>query len=83
MTTVESRLRRALTPIALAGACLLLLAATGSTGTSTTSVRLPDGAIQPTARQQLLAPRIASILEQAHYSGRRIDKEFSAQVFDH
>ena len=83
MTRVESRLRRVLTPIALAGACLLLLAATGSTGTSTTSVRLPDGAIQPTARQQLLAPRIASILEQAHYSGRRIDKEFSAQVFDH
>jgi carboxyl-terminal processing protease len=60
-----------------------LLAATGSTGTSITSVRLPTGAIQPTARQQLLAPRIASILEQAHYSGRRIDKEFSGQVFDH
>src|SRR3954463_3728804 len=54
----ESRLRRALAPLALTGACLLLLAATGSTGTSTISVRLPDGAIQPTARQQLLAPRI-------------------------
>ncbi len=83
MSRIENLLRRALTPIALTGACLLLLAATGSTGTSITSVRLPDGAIQPTARQQLLAPRIASILEQAHYSGRRIDKEFSAQVFDH
>ncbi len=83
MTRVESRLRRALVPIALAGACLLLLAATGSTGTTATSVRLPEGAIQPTPRQQLLAPRIASILEQAHYSGRRIDKEFSPLVFDH
>ena len=83
MTRVESRLRRTLAPIALAGACLLLLAATGSTGTSATSIRLPEGAIQPTSRQQLLAPRIASILEQAHYSGRRIDKEFSALVFDH
>jgi carboxyl-terminal processing protease len=83
MPRVESRLRRALAPIALAGACLLLLAATGSTGTTATSVRLPEGAIQPTPRQQLLAPRIASILEQAHYSGRRIDKEFSALVFDH
>ncbi len=83
MSRVESRLRRALAPIALAGACLLLLAATGSTGTSAISVRLPEGAIQPTPRQQLLAPRIASILEQAHYSGRRIDKEFSALVFDH
>jgi carboxyl-terminal processing protease len=83
MTPVESRLRRTLAPLALAGACLLLLAATGSTGTSATSVRLPEGAIQPTSRQQLLAPRIASILEQAHYSGRRIDKEFSGLVFDH
>ncbi len=83
MTRVESRLRRTLAPIALAGACLLLLAATGSTGTSVTSVHLPEGAIAPTARQQLLAPRIASILEQAHYSGRRIDKEFSGLVFDH
>jgi carboxyl-terminal processing protease len=83
MSRTESRLRRALAPIALTGACLLLLAATGSTGTSSTSVRLPDGAIQPTPRQQLLAPRIASILEQAHYSGRRIDKEFSGLVFDH
>jgi len=83
MSRIASVLHRALTPIALTGACLLLLAATGSTGTSITSVRLPTGAIQPTARQQLLAPRIASILEQAHYSGRRIDKEFSGQVFDH
>jgi carboxyl-terminal processing protease len=83
MSRRESRLRRALAPIALASACLLLLAATGSTGTSSNSVRLPEGAIQPTSRQQQLAPRIASILEQAHYSGRRIDKEFSALVFDH
>lgn len=83
MIRVESRLRRTLAPIALAGACLLLLAATGSTGTSVTSVHLPAGAIEPTPRQQLLAPRIASILEQAHYSGRRIDKEFSGLVFDH
>ena len=83
MSRAESRLRRTLAPIAVAGACLLLLAATGSTGTSVTSVHLPEGAIEPTPRQQLLAPRIASILEQAHYSGRRIDKEFSGLVFDH
>ena len=83
MSRFRSLLRKALGPLALAGACLLLLAATGSTGTPTNSVHLPEGAIAPTARQQLLAPRIASILEQAHYSGRRIDKEFSALVFDH
>jgi carboxyl-terminal processing protease len=83
MPRAQSLLRKALTPLALAAACLLLLAATGSTGTPVTNVHLPDGAIAPTPRQQLLAPRIASILEQAHYSGRRIDKEFSVQVFDH
>ena len=83
MSPTERRPRNVLAPLALAVACLLLLAATGSTGIPATAVRLPDGAIQPTPRQQLLAPRIASILEQTHYSGRRIDKEFSAQVFDH
>jgi carboxyl-terminal processing protease len=76
-------LRNTLAPAAFAAACLLLLAATGSTGTPAASVLLPDGAIHPTARQQLLAPRIASILEQTHYSRRQIDKDFSAQVFDH
>ena len=82
MSGVASRLRKAIAPLALASACLLLLAATGSSGGAVSAVQLPDGAIRPTARQQLLAPRIANILEQAHYSGRRIDKEFSSQVFD-
>ena len=82
MSSVVTRLRKTIAPLALTSACLLLLAATGSSGSPVSSVQLPDGAIHPTARQQLLAPRIATILEQAHYSGRRIDKEFSAQVFD-
>jgi carboxyl-terminal processing protease len=82
MSGLASRLRKAMAPLALTSACLLLLAATGSTGGPVSTLRLPDGAIHPTARQQLLAPRIANILEQAHYSGRRIDKEFSSQVFD-
>ena len=64
-------------------ASLLLLAATGSSGAPATSALLPEGALRPTARQQLLAPRIASILEQTHYSRRLIDKAFSAEVFDH
>ena len=64
-------------------ACLMLLAARGSSGAPTSSLLLPEGAIRPTARQQLLAQRIASILEQQHYSHRPIDKAFSAQVFDH
>jgi carboxyl-terminal processing protease len=83
MSSALSRLRHALLPLVVAGACLMLLAATGSTGAPTATGLLPEGAIRPTARQQLLAPRIASILEQTHYSRRPIDKEFSAQVFDH
>ena len=81
MSRAENRLRRTLAPIAVAGACLLLLAATGSTGILATA-RLPDGAIQPTLRQQELAQQVARNLEHYHYSQRPIDKEFSAQVFD-
>ena len=83
MSHVEKSLRATLAPIALAVACLMLLAGPGSTGTPASSDLLPAGAIHPTVRQQLLAPRIASILEQSHYSRRPIDKEFSPQVFDH
>lgn len=81
MPRSDSHLRKTLAPIAAAGACLLLLAATGSTGTLS-SVRLPDGAIQPTLRQQELARQVAGNLEHYHYSQRAIDKEFSALVFD-
>ena len=80
MSSVVTRLRKTVAPFALTGICLLLLAATRSSGSPVSSVQLPDGAIHPTARQQLLAPRIATILEQAHYSGRRIDKEFSLSL---
>jgi carboxyl-terminal processing protease len=80
-------LRRHIAPAALLGACLLLLAATPSglpAGTQpVAALALPTAAIHPTARQQLLAPRIAAILEQAHFSHRAIDKEFSALVFEH
>ena len=81
MSRAEKHLRKILAPIAVAGACLLLLAATGSTGILATA-RLPDGAIQPTLRQQELAQQVARNLEHYHYSQRPIDKEFSAQVFD-
>jgi carboxyl-terminal processing protease len=80
----RSRHLRILMPsLAALLACVLLLAARGSSGAPTASLLLPEGAIHPTARQQLLAPRIASILEQQHYSHRPIDKAFSALVFDH
>ena len=82
MARSHHRLFRALLPLGLGATCLLLLAATGSSGTSVATIALPDGALRPTIRQQLLAPRIASILEQMHYSRRLIDDAFSAQVFE-
>ena len=83
MARTSDRLIRALFPLGIGAICLLLLAATGSSGTPIASVVLPEGALRPTVRQQLLAPRIASILEQTHFSRRIIDDNFSAQVFDH
>ncbi|HEX9474989.1 MAG TPA: carboxy terminal-processing peptidase [Steroidobacteraceae bacterium] len=83
MSRFGHSLRKILLPLALAGAGALLLAATGSSGLTAAPSLLPDGAIHPTPRQQLLAPRIASIFEEMHYSRRPIDKAFSAQVFDH
>ncbi len=83
MSRIAKPLRSILAPLALTGSCLLLLVATGSSGMSAAPSLLPEGAIHPTARQQLLAPQIANILEQNHYSRRPIDKEFSAQAFDH
>jgi len=82
MPRVSNRLYRALLPLGVGATCLLLLAATGSSGAPVASMALPDGALRPTIRQQLLAPRIASILEQWHYSRRPIDDDFSAQVFE-
>ena len=82
MARSHHRLFRALLPLGLGATCLLLLAATGSSGAPVATIALPDGALRPTIRQQLLAPRIASILEQMHYSRRLIDDAFSAQVFE-
>jgi carboxyl-terminal processing protease len=83
MARTSDRLSRTLLSLGIGATCLLLLAATGSSGAPIASVALPEGALRPTLRQQLLAPRIASILEQTHFSRRAIDDNFSAQVFDH
>ena len=83
MARIADRLFRPLLSLGIGATCLLLLAATGSSGAPVASVALPEGALRPTLRQQMLAPRIASILEQTHFSRRTIDDNFSAQVFDH
>jgi carboxyl-terminal processing protease len=69
-------------PIALIGLGLLALVATGSSGAPAATGLLPDGALAPSALERQLAPRIASILEQNHYSHIAIDAKLSPQVLD-
>jgi carboxyl-terminal processing protease len=74
--------RRLLAPIALAALGLLVLSAASSTGAPAATGLLPEGALGPTPQERLLAPRIASILEQNHYRHIVIDDKFSPQVFE-
>src|SRR5580700_3890129 len=69
-------------PLALTCLGLLALAATGSSGAPAATGLLPDGVMGATAQQRLLAPRIASILEQNHYRHISIDDKLSPQVYD-
>jgi carboxyl-terminal processing protease len=67
--------------------CAIMLAATGSSDAPAATASAPaqagDTTLRPTTRQRALAPRIAELLEQAHFSHVRIDDTFSARVFDH
>ncbi len=69
-------------PVALILMGLLSLAASGSSGAPTASSLLPDGVMGATPQERLLAPRIASILEQNHYRHISIDEHMSPQVYD-
>jgi carboxyl-terminal processing protease len=69
-------------PLALTCLGLLALAATGSSGAPAATGLLPDGVMGATPQERLLAPRIASILEQNHYRHISIDDKISAQVYD-
>jgi carboxyl-terminal processing protease len=82
-TGPRSRWRSLAAPLVLLAACGLLLAATGSTDVPAAAATATDGALRPTTRQRLLAPRIANLLEQAHFSRKRMDDAVSAQVLDH
>ncbi len=82
MVNLAGNWRRFCNAMAVAGVCVLLLAATGSSDAPAATSALPEGALRPTIRQRLLAPRIATLLEQAHFSRKRMDDALSAQVFD-
>jgi carboxyl-terminal processing protease len=68
--------------LARIGLCLLILLAGGSSGAPAATGLLPPDALQPTAAQRQLAPRVARVLEDQHYSHRPIDDALSAQVAD-
>lgn len=82
MVNLAGNWRRFCNAMAVAGVCVLLLAATGSSDAPAATSALPEGALRPTIRQRLLAPRIATLLEQAHFSRKRMDDVLSVQVFD-
>ncbi|HEX4377230.1 MAG TPA: carboxy terminal-processing peptidase [Steroidobacteraceae bacterium] len=69
-------------PVALILMGLLSLAASGSSGAPAATGLLPDGVMGATPQERLLAPRIASILEQNHYRHISIDEHMSPQVYD-
>src|SRR6204780_4772564 len=82
MSHTPPRRRKLLAPIALSPLGFLILSAASSTGAPAATGLLPQGALGPTAQERLLAPRIASILEQNHYRHIVIDDKFSPQVFE-
>jgi carboxyl-terminal processing protease len=75
--------RKLSAPLALAALALLVLSAAGSSGVPAATGLLPAGAIAPSPQQRLLAPRVASILEQNHYRHIPIDQHLSPLVFQH
>ena len=70
------------TSLVVATACLALLTAAGSSDAPAATAPVADGALKPTIRQRALAPRIAELLEQQHYSRQRINDDVSVQVFE-
>src|SRR5690606_36145502 len=77
------RTRRPLSTVALSALLVLSLAGAGSTGAPAGRAQslLPADALAPAERQRLLARRIGTILETAHYRRASIDDRMSAEVY--
>jgi carboxyl-terminal processing protease len=60
---------------------VLTLTGSGSTGAPAASDLLPTGALAPTSRQQQLAKRVASLLQDSHYRRVAIDDRMSEEIF--
>ncbi len=64
------------------GLCLLILLAGGSNGAPAATGLLPPDALQPAAAQRQLAPRVARVLQERHYSRRPLDDALSVLAAD-
>ena len=74
--------RRPATLIAIVALTVGLLAlASSSRLTANTSI-LPPGALAPSARERMIARQVGSLLEDAHYSQRKIDDAMSPRIMD-
>jgi carboxyl-terminal processing protease len=68
-------------PIRIAALAIALLSlGSSSLAPASTSV-LPPGAIAPTERQRMIARRVGSMLEEAHFRRTTINDQFSAEVY--
>src|SRR6185369_13947081 len=83
LTDSPHRPRRPLGWLAIPALLVLVLAGSGSTGAPAATSLLPAGAMAPTERQRLLARRIGTILEQAHYRRVAIDDKMSEDIYHH
>ncbi len=81
VTEISRRSRRSTGAIALTALLVLTLTGAGSTGAPAGTNILPQGALAPAERQRLLARRIGSILEQAHYRRAVIDDRMSEEIY--
>ncbi|MEJ0100530.1 MAG: S41 family peptidase [Pseudomonadota bacterium] len=82
VTEITRRSRRSMGAIALAALLVLTLTGAGSTGAPAGASLLPQGALAPGERQHLLARRIGTILEQAHYRRVVIDDRMSEDIYN-
>ena len=74
--------RRSGSWVATCALIALLAASASSTRAPASTSILPPGAIAPTERQKMVARRIGTILEEAHYRRATIDDKMSAQIYE-
>jgi len=74
--------RRPATLIAFVASTAGLLALGSSSRLTANTSALPPGALAPSARERMIARQVGSLLEDAHYSQRKIDDAMSPRVMD-